>query len=175
MCWHFGVFFFLIFHRLCVFWGRQQVLNWVLQEPSVFRLLSNPSALLMCGGAYVCGCSLCAAAKCQTVCVSNRTQGKVKRESQCASLCTYFRTVFLWVCVCICVYFCLCGCFRFTKTPQTGAFLTGSQISVYSCLQICSCCFCFSTQCWNNRIEVKRKIFPFLLLLLRCTFIFKYP
>lgn len=85
--------------------SRQQVLKWVLKEPSVLRLVSNPVCSVYMQGTG-CGC-LCAAAKCQTMCVSKYAQGKVKTKRKMpTSTPTYLFHVgdcVYTVCVCLCV------------------------------------------------------------------------
>lgn len=141
--------------------SRQQVLKWVLKETSVLRLVSNPvcSVYMQATG---CGCFLRAAAKCQTMCVSNSAQGKVKpKKKGLASTPTYlFFVVLGWLCRCVFV----CVCFAWVSVPpetlRTGACLTGSQICVYSRLLICFCCFFFSTLLKQQKSQAAGKYSP---------------
>lgn len=102
-----------------------------------------------------------AAAKCQTMCVSNSAQGKVKpKKKGLASTPTYLFFLCGWLCRCVFV----CVCFAWVSVPpetlQTGACLTGSQICVYSRLLICFCCFFFFHTSKATEIAGGWKILP---------------
>ncbi len=82
------VFVYLICVCVCVcVWSRQQVLKWVLKEPFVLRLVSNPVCSVY--GGHLVWVFQCAAAKCQTMCVSKYAQGHPKERVSVYSVSFY--------------------------------------------------------------------------------------
>lgn len=151
---HFGLFtwYVAVFCVcLCVCACCRQVVKWILEEACVWRLVITMSAVFIWSALGVCVCVQLLNVR-QCVC-PNMLKERWKTNTP--------THLFMWVIVCMCVSVWVVWVLLPLETLQTGACLTGSQISVYSCPQICLCWFFSHTKATDLQIARKSFLPPF--------------